>query len=59
MSVAPTYKAYTLSELQDALLHIDQQKFPDRVKEIEKYISERIESGDIESQFALSKKTST
>ena len=56
MSVAPIYKAYTLAELQDAMLHIDQQKFPERVKEIEKYIAERYESGDIESHFAVKKK---
>ncbi|TQV72159.1 hypothetical protein FLL45_18230 [Aliikangiella marina] len=56
MSVSPSYETYTLTELQDALTHIDHLKFPERVKEIESYIQQRLESGDIESQFALANK---
>ena len=37
-STEPNYRMYSLEQLNDALEHIDRDKYPDRVATIEKYL---------------------
>ena len=37
-SSEPNYRMYSVDQLNDALNHIDRERFPDRVASIEKYL---------------------
>ena len=58
MSVAPDFEHYTISELEDALVHVDRVAFPDRVEEIEKFLGVRERDGDVESLLVRQAKES-
>ncbi len=56
MTDAPDYGSYSLADLEDALRHIDKDRYPDRVKLIEAEIAQRLH--DLENPPPAAKKES-